>query len=111
MAGKVEVDPILFRRAAAKTVHVHDRINQVWDKLSGAISGLGQPWGNDKMGNQFAEGPAGDNGYLTTVTNLDKGATSMAGSFKETSDGQIKTATKLEEMEELSRRVYKRRGR
>ncbi|MEV6562598.1 hypothetical protein AB0M22_43235 [Nocardia sp. NPDC051756] len=94
---KFEFDPDDFRAAAGKTAHVGDRITDVVTNLNSVISGRGAPWGDDKMGSQFANGPGGDDGYLSSKKNLTEGVTGMAGSFKQVAKDQRKVADQLQQ--------------
>ncbi|QBS42957.1 hypothetical protein [Nocardia sp. CS682] len=96
MAEKFEVDPDEFRKAAGKTAHVGDRISTAVSNLSAAIAGRGAPWGDDKMGNQFANGPGGSDGYLSSRKNLIDGTTGMGTTFKDTATAQRKVADQLQ---------------
>ncbi|MFE9582125.1 hypothetical protein ACFYO1_37515 [Nocardia sp. NPDC006044] len=94
---KFEFHPDEFRSAAGKTAHVGDRITDAVNNLKSAVAGRGAPWGDDKMGNQFANGPGGDDGYLSSKTNLIEGTTGMAGTFKQVAGDQRKVADKLQQ--------------
>ena len=96
MADRVEADAALFRQAALKTGHVRDRVNGVLDTLQTSLAGRGTPWGDDKIGKQFADGP---DGYLVALTKLTTGTTNMALTFGNFSDGQIQSADLLQSMD------------
>lgn len=91
-----EFHPDDFRAAAGKTAHVGDRVTDVVTNLTSTLSGRGAPWGNDKMGKQFANGPGGDDGYNSSKKNLLEGTTGMAGSFKNVAENQRKVADQLQ---------------
>ncbi|MFI6046321.1 hypothetical protein ACIA8C_32205 [Nocardia sp. NPDC051321] len=91
-----EFHPDDFRAAAGKTAHVGDRITDVVNNLTSTLSGRGAPWGDDKMGKQFADGPGGGDGYHSSKKNLVDGTTSMAGSFNDVAANQRTVADKLQ---------------
>ncbi|WP_147265866.1 WXG100 family type VII secretion target [Nocardia puris] len=59
MTDRVEVDPDLLRRAARTTEGVHDRIKALRVRLASSTAALGEPWGDDKIGTTFEQGPPG----------------------------------------------------
>ncbi|UGT60091.1 hypothetical protein [Nocardia asteroides] len=59
MSQSVEIDPDGVRRAAAGFEEVANTTQHILDTLSHACSSKGEPWGDDKAGNQFAEGEKG----------------------------------------------------
>ncbi|MEU7142922.1 hypothetical protein ABZ942_25995 [Nocardia sp. NPDC046473] len=93
---KFEFHPDEFRTAAGKTAHVGDRITDVVNNLTSTLAGRGSPWGDDKMGNQFANGPGGSDGYHSSKKNLVDGTTGMAGTFKDVAANQRKVADQLQ---------------
>ncbi|WP_280266719.1 hypothetical protein [Nocardia wallacei] len=88
----VELDPERFRKASIKTADVRDKIKGVIETLQSSLDS-GSPWGNDKIGSQFYDGP---NGYGVTRTNLYGNAGNFRTTFGEFSQGQQDAATKLE---------------
>ncbi|RDI46125.1 hypothetical protein [Nocardia mexicana] len=88
----VELDPERFRKASTKTGDVRDKIKDVIDTLKGSLDS-GSPWGNDKIGSQFYDGP---NGYGVTRKNLYDNAGNFQTTFGDFSKGQTDAATKLE---------------
>ncbi|MET7768691.1 hypothetical protein [Nocardia sp. NPDC005366] len=99
MADKLEYDADLFRAAAGKSRTVSEKITTVLDTLNGAINGRGTPWGNDKLGKNFFNGPGGNDGYDASRTNTTTNAATMATTMGEFADGQIDSAVLLEKME------------
>jgi hypothetical protein len=109
VAEKFEVDPDEFRKAAGKTSNVGDRISDVVTNLTSAIAGRGAPWGDDKMGSQFANGPGGNDGYLSSKKNLTEGTTGMAGTFHDVAKGQRKVADQLaHDLEQRNRESFEK---
>ncbi|MFI6870207.1 hypothetical protein [Nocardia sp. NPDC050406] len=88
-----------LQTASGKTGKVRDGIESVIDTFVAATNSRGEPWGNDTLGNQFAEGKEG---YKATKANLVLGANNMAGTFNNFSTGQAKAAKELREMEETN---------
>ncbi len=76
---RFSIDPAAFSNASSQTRHVADRINETWTTLSSGLAGLGEPWGTDKTGSQFANGQNGSGGYLSTVDNVRTGITGPQG--------------------------------
>lgn len=103
MADKVEFDEGLFRKAAQKTGHVHNRIEAVLDTLEASINARGKPWGTDTIGHTFEFGEGGSGGYKTSKTKLVEGGHNMAGSFENFSTSQTKSANFLRDMENGNR--------
>ncbi|MFI6997694.1 hypothetical protein [Nocardia sp. NPDC050175] len=93
---KFEFHPDEFRTAAGKTAHVGDRITDVVNNLKTTIAGRGAPWGDDKMGKQFSDGPGGNDGYQSSKKNLVDGTTGMAVSFNDVAANQRKVADQLQ---------------
>ncbi|WP_280431517.1 hypothetical protein [Nocardia brasiliensis] len=103
MADKVQYDSDLFFKAAKKTGDARDRINAVLHTLQVSLSARGNPWGNDTLGRNFANGPDGSGGYTSSRDNMITGATNIAGSLDNFSSGQTKSAKLLEKMENGNR--------
>ncbi|GGN85878.1 hypothetical protein [Nocardia rhizosphaerihabitans] len=98
MAEKFQYEPLLFRRAAAKTGSVRDQINGVIDRLETAATARGACWGSDTFGNNFYNGDA-NNGYGASKTNSTDSARTMAENMNSFSTGQLESARLLEQME------------
>lgn len=96
MSERVELDPDRLRQAAQKTAHVRDRIDTVMGTLRTSLAGRGQPWGNDKIGDQFYNGADGNGGYDASVTNLDTSTSNISTTFGNFSYNQASTAGYLE---------------
>ncbi|WP_067860975.1 hypothetical protein [Nocardia shimofusensis] len=92
----VENYPPLLDKAAQATGEVRDRINGVLNTLATSLASRGEPWGNDKLGKQFAEG---DHGYTKSRENLEKSAENMATSFGNFSKTQTDAARELRKMD------------
>ncbi|MFC9432304.1 hypothetical protein [Nocardia sp. NPDC057030] len=103
MADKVQYDSDLFFKAAKKTGDARDRINTVLHTLQASINARGNPWGNDTLGRNFANGPDGSGGYTSSRDNMITGAQNIAGSLDNFSTGQTKSAKLLEKMEHGNR--------
>ncbi|MQY23169.1 WXG100 family type VII secretion target [Nocardia macrotermitis] len=99
----VKVDPEQLRRAAVKTGEVRDRIGDVITTLQSALAGRGQPWGDDSLGHQFADG---EKGYLTAKQNMITGAGQFEKTFDSYSSGQSQSADKIETTEHGTAAVY-----
>lgn len=99
---KFQIDPKAFSTASGLTRAVSDRINDVWTTLHSGLTGLGQPWGTDKTGRQFADGPNGNDGYVSTVENVRTGITGPQGyvvSVNNLADGIDSASTYYQKME------------
>ncbi|MFE3188748.1 hypothetical protein ACFXHA_07035 [Nocardia sp. NPDC059240] len=94
--GRLESYHDLLVTASRKTGEVRDGIQGVVDQFTSAADALGEPWGNDSLGKQFADG---EQGYLASRKNIVEGATNMAGTFGNFSKGQQDSAAQLEQME------------
>ena len=88
MTTPFEMDPEAFSQAADKTLHVRDRINEVWSALESATGARGACWGDDQMGSEFAEG---GNGYKKSTENMCRGKDAMNASLVELAKSQRKT--------------------
>ncbi|MEV0540302.1 hypothetical protein [Nocardia salmonicida] len=98
-ADKVEFDEHLFRGAAAKTVHVHDRVKGIIDNLQGSMASNHGAWGSDTIGTTFAKGEDGKGGYTDSSKALTENGDAVAASFSNMSDSQTKTAEFLHNMD------------
>ncbi|GAB0106450.1 hypothetical protein JMUB6875_54350 [Nocardia sp. JMUB6875] len=96
MSGRLEAYEDLLTTAAGKTDKVRDGVEKVVSTLVSAAEGRGEPWGNDTLGGNFANG---DQGYLASKKNILEGAGNMAGTFGNFSDGQRKAAEELKKMD------------
>ncbi|MRH92846.1 hypothetical protein GFY24_36430 [Nocardia sp. SYP-A9097] len=92
MADRVEIHADLLNSAGNKTADIRDRINAVLAKLSSALDGRGEPWGDDELGERFA---AGQSGYLASRVQLLRGGGNMAGTFDNFASAQHSAATLL----------------
>lgn len=97
MSDKLRHDADLFEKAAERTSAVRDRVNGVLSALDAALAGRGEPWGNDKLGRQFAEGP---DGYKVARTNMTANINTTATNFDNFYTGQTKTAKELRRMDQ-----------
>lgn len=61
MADSLGVNLDDLRKASNDLADVSARFKQVFTSLTNNLAALGSPWGDDKTGDQFAEG---DSGYL-----------------------------------------------
>ncbi|WP_278264900.1 hypothetical protein [Nocardia sp. AG03] len=98
MADKFQYDPLLFRRAAAKTGSVRDQITGVIDRLEAAAAARGACWGNDTFGTNFHNGDA-DNGYGASKKGSIGSARVIAKNMNSFATGQLDSARLLEKME------------
>ena len=96
----VELDPDRFRTAAGKTGDLADRIRGVLDRLSASLD-PGAPWGNDKIGVQYHDGP---HGYAATKRNLYDNGGHFETTFGNFSDGQRDAAERLEKQDDANGR-------
>ncbi|ONM50522.1 hypothetical protein [Nocardia donostiensis] len=96
MANTIEIDPELLRQAAHKTGHVRDRIIDALSMLDTLLAGHGAPWGHDKLGDRFANGPGGNDGYLAACKNLTTSSSNMATTFDGFAASHLDAATLLE---------------
>ncbi|WP_330233024.1 hypothetical protein OHA40_11405 [Nocardia sp. NBC_00508] len=92
---RIELDPDLLRQAARKTGHVRDRINSVMSTLQTSLAGRGAPWGNDKIGDNFYNGPNGNDGYRASRENLTTNSANTASTLGNLSTNQTDTADYL----------------
>ncbi|PXX66593.1 hypothetical protein DFR70_103342 [Nocardia tenerifensis] len=116
MTEKFEIDPAAFRAAAGKTRQVGTRVAGVWSTLESATAGRGAPWGDDKLGKQFADGADGQPGYLASKKNMrdfavgEGGNGGMSGAFNGLADSQAKVADDIQtKLEEPNRRGFEYR--
>ncbi|MTE11534.1 hypothetical protein [Nocardia aurantiaca] len=103
MSGRLESYRDLLVKASEKTGEVRDGINGVVNTFTAQADSLGTPWGNDSLGNQFANG---DQGYLASKKNILEGASNMAGTFANFSQSQKDSADELERTEEANRQGF-----
>ncbi|WP_327143719.1 hypothetical protein [Nocardia sp. NBC_01327] len=97
MADRLKAYSDLLTTAAAKTGAVRDSIDTVVKTLTASADGRGEPWGNDSLGKNFADGA---NGYLKSRENIIDGANNMAGTFDNFSKGQTDAAAQLTSMDQ-----------
>jgi hypothetical protein len=96
MADVLKHDADLFEKAALKTGDVRDRVSAVLTTLESTLAGRGAPWGEDKMGHQFSEGPDGYKSAREKMFTNIKNAVTSFGNF---SSGQTQTADLLRAMD------------
>ncbi|MEV4124603.1 hypothetical protein [Nocardia sp. NPDC049707] len=96
MSDKLKHDADLFEQAAERTSAVRDRVSSVLSTLDAALAGRGAPWGNDKFGQQFTEGPEG---YLVAREKITENVKTTATNFDNFYTGQTKTAKELRRMD------------
>ncbi|MGF0315822.1 hypothetical protein [Nocardia fluminea] len=97
MAGSVEIDPQKLRKASELTEELSTKVTAAADKLRGALAGVEAdltflPWGNDKRGKKFADGPTG---YTAARNNLLEGAAGAAQTLSDMAKGQREAANSL----------------
>ena len=63
----IVVDPDALTAAGREMYGLRDTVNGILENLTTTIANLGQPWGNDSYGNQFA---SGSQGYLASRDDL-----------------------------------------
>ncbi|MGW0183530.1 hypothetical protein [Nocardia sp. NPDC003345] len=102
MGDRVDYNDEAFRAAAERTGGVRDRVQGVIDNLELRINGRGQPWGNDSIGQNFANGQNND-GYRSGKTNLIDSGENVAASLDSFYQGQIESADYLQDMEDGNR--------
>ncbi|MVU78986.1 hypothetical protein GPX89_17250 [Nocardia sp. ET3-3] len=104
MSGRLESYHDLLITASRKTGDVRDGIQGVVDTFESSADGLGEPWGSDSLGKQFAEGAQG---YLASKKNIVDGAKNMAGTFANFSKSQHDSAVELEKKEKENADQFK----
>ncbi|MBF6211568.1 hypothetical protein IU433_17310 [Nocardia puris] len=104
MSGSVEVDPVLLRRAGGLTGDIRDRIGGVLTTLRTTTAGLGEPWGDDKIGTTFAEGPKG---YVASRKSALESLDALKATFAGVSEGQNDSADLLEAQERASEDMFR----
>ncbi|MCX4093049.1 hypothetical protein [Nocardia sp. alder85J] len=103
MADHVEVDPVALNTASQVVQGVGDKIAAVFRSLNGGVDSQGEPWGDDSIGNQFANGTNGSNGYKTSKPNLLHAVDVMSQSFTDMAAAQSKAANDLIGQEQNNR--------
>ncbi|WP_228002432.1 hypothetical protein [Nocardia australiensis] len=101
MGDKVEVNPELVRQAAGKTAQVQDGIAAALTTLEATLNSLGTPWGDDRYGQQFADGQSND-GYRAARANLAKITANLAGSTGHHSETQTRSGRSLADQEQAN---------
>ncbi|MFI1915027.1 hypothetical protein [Nocardia sp. NPDC020380] len=104
MSDRLESYHDLLVTASRKTGVVRDGIQGVVNTFESSADGLGQPWGTDSLGSQFANGAQG---YLASKQNILDGAKNMAGTFGNFSSSQHDSAVKLEQTEQANADAFK----
>ncbi|MGV9663643.1 hypothetical protein ACWDUL_25885 [Nocardia niigatensis] len=105
-ANRLEAYKDLLVTASGKTGQVRDGIQGVVDTFTASADGRGEPWGNDSLGRQFANG---EQGYLASKKNMIEGARNMAGTFANFSKSQKDSADELERQEQANRESFQGR--
>ncbi|MGW4117305.1 hypothetical protein [Nocardia sp. NPDC004711] len=95
MTDKLDVDPELLKKASAKTDLVNSRLRGVVDGLMASTGGMGEPWGNDSYGTEFA-GTEDGSGYLAARKTLKGLSETLAKNAENNSDGQNQSGKKLD---------------
>lgn len=93
MPDNVEVDPEMLRRAATAMGNIRDTVQNIVDDADSALSVGSSAWGNDGLGDGFAEGPAG---FRAASGNVTDGTQQMADVLDRVSADQDRAATLLE---------------
>lgn len=96
MADSLNVSPDRLRTAADHLTDVSDRMKTILSSLNGQAESLGQPWGDDDTGHQFADG---DDGYLARKDMVGRAADSAAAFLEELADN-IRTAANTFEQQD-----------
>ncbi|WP_433205070.1 hypothetical protein ACQP1G_17295 [Nocardia sp. CA-107356] len=99
MGDKIQIDPELLRMAAKKTSRARDRVDSVINTLQASIAAREKSWGNDLLGDPFANGQGGAGGYLKSRDNMIEGARNVAGTMDNFYHGQVKWASYLDQKE------------
>ncbi|WP_378740479.1 WXG100 family type VII secretion target [Nocardia brasiliensis] len=108
MTDKVRVQPGELRGVAGDLTAVSGRVRQVLSGLRSAADGEGAPWGNDKIGNQFANGSGGDSpGYVGARDKLYEVVDSKVKVLEQFSTGLRDAAKAMEQQDTHSARGYK----
>ncbi|MEC3955055.1 hypothetical protein VMT65_18585 [Nocardia sp. CDC153] len=103
MSGRLESYHDLLVTASRKTGDVRDGIQGVVDALVSRTEALGEPWGGDSLGSQFANG---EQGYLASKKNIVDGTKNMAGTFGNFSKSQQDSADELEKTEQANAEAF-----
>jgi uncharacterized protein YukE len=96
VADSLNVNPDGLRAAASHMVDVGDQVKAVLSSLNSQIDALGQPWGDDSVGHQFANG---DKGYLAQKDNVTAAVTSMSQFIDGLADSLKTTADSFEQVD------------
>ncbi|MEV0293211.1 hypothetical protein [Nocardia sp. NPDC050710] len=104
MADNLKVYEDRLRKAGGKTGDVRDRINSVLLQLEAAIANRGEPWGDDKIGDRFANG---DSGYKKSRDGLTDSTENMAETFGNFSTAQVKAANDIRDMDHGNGDTYR----
>jgi uncharacterized protein YukE len=90
MTDPLQVTPDELRATSEHLAAVSSQMKNVLSSLQSKLSNEGEPWGNDKTGHAFAEGP---NGYLAQQDWVNKSIDAKtqlldqyAGQLKNTAD-------------------------
>lgn len=97
MSDKLGHDTDLFEKATERTNAIRDRVNSVQSTLEAALEGRGTPWGNDKLGQQFAEGTEG---YKVAREQLIANIETTSTNFGHFYTGKTDTAKVLRRMDQ-----------
>ena len=107
MGDSISVDPDAIDRAAADLQSAADQLDQLLDRFTAQLSGVGDPWGTDMLGQLIGGGYVAIEGlalktYESVVTSFDDDAEAlgdMAGSFRQVEQGN------RDDMDQLGRQV------
>jgi uncharacterized protein YukE len=97
MADPLGVTPAELRATAEHLADVSTRMNGVLSSLQGKLSGEGAAWGDDSIGNQFANG---GEGYLAQKHWVDGSIDAKTSLLDEYSDGLRTAADTLEQQDQ-----------
>jgi uncharacterized protein YukE len=97
MADPLGVTPAELRATAEHLADVSGRMQGVLSSLQNKLSGEGAAWGNDSIGNEFANG---GEGYLGQVDWVDGSIDAKTGLLDEYSDGLRTAADTLEQQDQ-----------
>jgi len=97
MTDPLQVTPDALRATSEHLADVSSRMKNVLSSLQGKLSGEGEPWGGDKTGHDFAEGP---NGYLAQQDWVNKSIGAKTQLLDQYTDQLKNTADSLQQQDQ-----------
>ena len=96
MADSLKVDPDRLRSAADQLADVGDQVKGISSSLHSQVDALGEPWGDDSTGHQFADG---EKGYLAQKDAVGTAVTSLAGFVGDLAESLRMTVDAIEQLD------------